>query len=307
MIERLERSSGRGSNYLRGLKRYPRLTPENERALALRIRGGHEPSYHDLVQSNLGFVVKVALAYRNFGLPFEDLLSEGTLGLLEAARRFDPARGTRFTTCAVFWVRRAILRALSRQSAVVRVPEQKRRQMRALLQARVRLSQDLGREADRGEVSESLSMSLSRIDAILQRRIAQVSLSDPIGGGEISLLDVLIDSRAADPETHAIRREGRRTVGTMLGRLEPREREVLQARFGLEGGEIQSLGVIGRRMQLSREAVRLIEKRALRKARSLLARKGIHAGRPGRVASPRSRASRNVTASPTAIGPASIT
>jgi RNA polymerase primary sigma factor len=305
MIERFERSSGRGSRYLRGLQRCPRLSPEDERSLALRIQAGHEPSYHDLVQSNLGFVAKVAVAYRNYGLPFEDLLSEGNLGLLEAARRFDPERGTRFTTCAVFWVRRAILRALSRQIGPVFVPEQKRRQMRAVLSARARLSQDLGREAARWEVSESLSMSPSRIDAILERRVAQTSLNDPIGGGETSLLDVLVDARASDPETHAIRHESGRTVGTALGRLEPREREVLRARFGLEGGEIQSLGAIGRRLRLSREAVRLIEKRALRKARHLLARSGIHPGRPGRAAS--SRASRSVTASPTASGPSSIT
>jgi len=307
MFERFDRNPGRGSSDLARLQRYPRLLQEDERALALRIRAGHEPSYHDLVQSNLGFVVKVALAYRNYGLPFEDLLSEGNLGLLEAARRFDPARGTRFTTCAVFWVRRAILRALTRQTAPVLVPEQKRRQVRAVLRARARLSQDLGREAARWEVSESLSMSPSRIDAILQRRIAQVSLSDPIGGGQVPLLDVLVGSRAADPETHAIRRESRRTVGSALGRLEPREREVLQARFGLEGGEVQSLGAISRRLRLSREAVRLIEKRALRKARFLLARRPLHPGRPGRVESSQPRASRSVTASPTASGPSSIT
>jgi RNA polymerase primary sigma factor len=221
-----------------------RLTAEDEKELALRIQAGDEASFHHLVRSNLAFVAAVARPYRSCGIPFEDLVSEGNLGLLEAARRFDAARGTRFTTFAVWWIRKAVLRALTRQAVMVRVPDKRRREARAA-----------------GE-----------------RRIEVVSIDQPAGRTDVLLGDLLPDRRTADPETHLARREARRLVVAAIRALDPRERAIVQARFGMDGRAILPLRETGGMFGLSREAVRLIEKRALRKMRRMLVRRELRLG-----------------------------
>ena len=225
----------------------------------------------DLVTANLAFVVRVARRYSGLGVALEDLISEGNLGLLEAARHFDPARGTRFITYAVWWIRKAILDAVSNQAAAVRLPHTQRRQIRLVLDAERELSRDLGRDAGRDEVARHLQTTTARVDRILQMKTRELSVDQTTGDhSELPFHESLVDVRTPSPEAALIRAEGRARVRVALEALGERERRVLADRFGLRRGRVLSLREIGGELGLSREAVRLIENRAKKKIRRMV-------------------------------------
>ncbi len=224
-----------------------------------------------LVLANLGFVVAIAREYRNLGVPFEDLLNEGNIGLIEAARRFDPSRGTRFITYAVWWIRKAIRRALTRHAGNVYVPDYQLKKVRRLRIIRSRLSGPLGREADREEVARELGVEIAKIDAILQLKLREVSLDDPVGqNADTPLSEVLADGRSLHPENHLINGESRGLLRRALRHLTDQEQTVIVNRFGLGGGPVFSLSEIGRRLGVSRERVRQIEDKSRKRLRKIL-------------------------------------
>jgi RNA polymerase primary sigma factor len=261
------------STYLQEIGGYTRPIPQEEQANSRPMRPSkpEAPAYHELVHANLGFVVKVAGEYRNRGLPLEDLLNEGNIGLIEAARRFDPTREAKFVTYAVWWIRKSILSALSQQTLTVRVTEYHQKQERQVRTTESRLARELGRDADREEISRELRTTTARIDALLQVRRRELSLDDKVGiDGTKSILDCLVDERSPNPEEEILRHESGRLVRRALRKLNTQERFVIVHRFGLQGDRACTLREIGVRLGLSHERVRQIETQAMGRLRSAM-------------------------------------
>jgi RNA polymerase primary sigma factor len=256
------------------MRKYPVLTREDEIVLARRVRQAPpgDPSAHELVMSNLAFVIRIANEYRNLGLPFEDLVNEGSLGVMEAARHFDPARGTRFLTYAVWWIRKGMLRAVARHVSLVQVPVYQLKKLRSVANTGRRLSKEFGREADREEIAREMQLALSKIDAILQVRSRELSLDDTLGpDSDTPLSDGLADERSVNPEDDFLRHENEELVRWALGTLTDEERSIIMSRFGLEDGRVSTLREIGARLGLSRERIRQLEVRAKNRLRKAIA------------------------------------
>lgn len=240
------------------------------RCTGARTNGGQDGS-EQLVLANLRFASAIAREYRNLGLPLEDLSNEGNIGLIEAARRFDPNRGTRFITYAVWWIRKSIRKALTRHAVNIYVPEYQLKKVRDLRMVKSRLSGPLGREADREEIARELGVEIAKIDSILQMKLREVSLDDPVGqNGDTPLSEILADGRSRHPETDLIKREGRGLLRRALRHLTDQEQTVIVNRFGLDGGPSFSLSEIGRRLGVSRERVRQIEDKGRKRLRRIL-------------------------------------
>ncbi|MEE9219665.1 MAG: sigma-70 family RNA polymerase sigma factor [Acidobacteriota bacterium] len=235
-----------------------------------------------LVEQNLGFAIKLACEHRNLGLPLGDLVSEGSLGLIEAARRFDPARGVKFVTYAVAWVRKSILRALARHTRTIRIPSYQIDSFKRFQQVEATLATELGRWPMRDEVSCKLSTTSRRLETMLRRRITEVSLdSNDMPGLQHSLLRSVEDARAENPEQEFLKDENRLLIEEAMSALTERERWVIEARYRLRSETRPSLGELGVELGLCRERVRQIEQRAKGKMRRILARKLLcrcHAG-----------------------------
>jgi RNA polymerase sigma factor (sigma-70 family) len=262
------------SRYLAEVRTTSRLAGSEEQILE-DLRSDQPGVLERLIHANLSFVVRVAMEYRGLGLSFEDLLSEGNLGLLEAARRFDASRGNKFITYAVWWIRKAILGALATKSSLVRAPANKMRRLKQIRQAEEDLRRTLGRIPSREEVSAHLSQSIGETERILQYRRHVVSIDQQVGDRSTrTLRDLLPDVRASSPEQRLIRLEQTTRVADAVGRLPQRERFVLERRFGLLGEPAETLNEISRRMGLSRERVRQIEAQAMERIRRILNRRG---------------------------------
>jgi RNA polymerase primary sigma factor len=239
-----------------------------------------------LVESNLAFVYKVAGQYRNLGIPFEDLLNEGNLGLIQAAHRFDPGRGTKFGTYAVWWIRRAILKALTDQAKIVKVPEYQTRRIRQVREVETSLRLVLGRAPRQDEISGRVAGGVRAVRALETIPLREVSLNHVHHGSKISLADSLADRERPTPEERLLERESRILVRGALTDLTDRERVVLYHRFGLGGDPCLSLLETGVAMGISRERVRQIQdravermRRALRRSRSIPGPRSIRAAR----------------------------
>jgi len=261
------------SRYFAEIREYPLLTKEEEMTLAHGVKLGRKAALDELIESNLSFVVKVASEYRNLGLPFEDLLNEGNIGLIEAAHRYDASKGTKFITYAIWWVRKSILKALSEHSNLVRVPNYQMKKVREIRDAENSLRRSLGRKPEREEISERLSKSVSKIDQVLQFSLREVSLDDKVGKERDTVIsDFLVDRRFSSPEDDLIKREASGLVGEAMAHLTDQERTVVGYRFGLAGGPPLTLKEIGEKMGISRERVRQIECQAKGRLRKIFAR-----------------------------------
>jgi len=238
---------------------------------------------HDLVTSHLGFVVKIANEYRNLGLPLEDLVNEGNVGLVEAAQRFSADRGASFISYAVWWIRKAMLRAITRNANVVHVPEYQVRKARHVWNAGHVLKRALGREADREEISRALDVTVAQVDQLFLLRPRKVSLEDKVGQDrEMTLLDLLPDERIVNPEEDLIRRGDRARLRQALQSLSGRELSIIIRRYGLDGGHARTLREIAQSLGMSRERVRQVETAARRRLRKVLVRRVAAGGRPPR-------------------------
>jgi RNA polymerase primary sigma factor len=273
--------------YFSAIREHPLLSREEEAALSRSIKNGDTRAVNRLVEANLGFVVRIAREYRNLGLPFEDLLNEGNLGLLEAARRYDADRGTRFLTCAVWWIRKSILRALNEKAGMIRIPARRRRLMKELREAEQALTRELGRRPENDELSDRFSESTSVIDRLRRTHHSQLSLDETVTpDSESRFVDLLSDAGESDPEEELLSREAARLVDSAVSQLTEKERTVIAYRFGLEGQSPLVLSAVGELLGISRERVRQIESQAIQRLRRILARARFVQAPPRRPASP---------------------
>jgi RNA polymerase primary sigma factor len=264
------------SRYFSEIRDYPLLTKEQEQDLAQNVKNGCHDSLNELIESNLSFVVKVASEYRNLGLPFEDLLNEGNIGLIEAAHRYDASKGTKFITYAIWWIRKSVLKALSEHSNLVRVPTYQMKKVREIRDVEKTLRRNLGRKPKREEISECLERSLSKIDQVLQFTLREMSLDEKIGKDrDTPISDYLVDESSSSPEEDLLKRESNTLVSEAMSHLSDQEKLVIYHRFGISGGPSLTLKEIGEMMNISRERVRQIECQAKLRLRKLFARKRI--------------------------------
>jgi RNA polymerase primary sigma factor len=271
------------AKYFSEIRNYPLLNKEEEQDLADRVRRGSRRALHELIESNLSFVVKVAAEYRNLGLPFEDLLNEGNIGLIEAAHRYDASKGTKFITYAIWWIRKSILKALSEHSSLVRVPTYQMKKVREIRDAENTLRRTLGRKPAREEISARLERSLAKIDQVLQFTMREMSLDDRVGKDrDTSISDYLVDDVTVSPEEDLIKREANSLVSEAMRQLTDQEKTVIAYRFGIAGGTTLTLKEIGEIMNISRERVRQIECQAKSRLRKIFSRQRVVKSPPKR-------------------------
>mgnify|MGYP001825390443 FL=1 len=262
-------SSGDSLNtYIREIAKYSPLAPEEEKALGERIQEGDQEALQAMVEANLRFVVHYAKRYRGLGLAYMDLIHEGNLGLMEAAKRFDPDRNVKFISYAVWWVRQAILHALSEHARVFRLPQKLSGQVSKVQQAREKLKVELERMPTLEELADRTSHTPEEVAALLMASGDDVSLSAAVGEeGGLELGDTLEQDTIPSVEVQMMRSSFERLIQSMVGDLDAKEREVIRMRFGLDGEEPRTLQEIGEVMELSRERIRQIESRAKEKLR----------------------------------------
>jgi RNA polymerase primary sigma factor len=254
--------------YIREIARFKPLTPDEEKELGRRIQEGDQEALKRLVESNLRFVVHYAKRYRGLGLAYMDLIHEGSLGLMEAAKRFDPGRNVKFISYAVWWVRQAIFHALSDHARVFRLPQKLSGQVSRLSTAREKLKSELERLPTTEELAERTALSKEAVEQLLLAAGDDVSLSAAVGDeGNLELGDTLEQELIPSVELEMIRTSFERRIQTMVDDLEEKEREVIKMRFGLDGEDPKTLQEIGEAMGLSRERIRQIESRAKEKLR----------------------------------------
>ncbi len=252
--------------YLKEIGRVNLLTREEEIELAKRIENGDEEAKAKLCEANLRLVVSIAKKFVGRGMGFLDLIQEGNLGLIKAVDKFDWTKGYKFSTYATWWIRQAITRSIADQARTIRIPVHMVETINKLIRVQRQLLQDLGREATPEEVAEVMEISVEKVRAI--HKIAQepVSLETPIGEEEDSTLgDFIKDADALAPEDAASGSMLKEQLMEALDSLSPREQKVLKLRFGLEDGRSRTLEEVGRRFDVTRERIRQIEAKALRR------------------------------------------
>jgi RNA polymerase sigma factor (sigma-70 family) len=262
--------------YLSEISRIPLLSRQEEGALARRARAGDEAAKARLTEANLRLVVQVARRYLNRGLPLPDLIEEGNLGLMRAVEKFEPERGTRFSTYATWWIRHAVVRALANQARMIRLPVHVEALLGRYAEEHARLTQELGRAPTADEIASALQTTVEQVRELEEIRQPPVSLDVPVRD-DATLRDLVADPAPEPGAAIGNLLRSRSDLLTVLDDLPANERTVLRRRFGLEGDSPETLEAIGRRLSISRERVRQIEANALRKLRGLLAARGIDA------------------------------
>ncbi len=254
--------------YLREVSRAPLMSAAEEAACARRIQDGSEEALEELVRRNLRFVISVAKKYQNRGLALGDLIGEGNLGLMIAARKFDPGHGVKFISYAVWWIRQSILAALARSGRPVRVPLNRTADLSRVLKATESLRQQLGREPAPEEVASLVDLAVDVVQSLAALNHADVRLDAPLDpDGDRSLLDRFALAGAVDAEAEIMDRFLADEVAAALRTLPPRDARVLRLYFGLDGGHEHTLEEIGALFGITRERVRQLRDRALRRLR----------------------------------------
>jgi RNA polymerase primary sigma factor len=254
--------------YLREIRQLPRLTREEEFALARRVRQGDQGAWSTLVQANLRLVVRIARTYEGLGLPLLDLIAEGNTGLLKAAQRFDDRNGCRFSTYATWAIRTAIIRAIANHGRTIRIPAHLITTVHQLSRIRLKLVAVLEREPSPEEFAVEIRLPLDRIRAILRAMQPTISLHAPVHEGEATTLEDLIEDRSAPSPRDAGNHDLLALfLSHLLATLTPRERRVLELRFGLADGAPRTFEEIGRQFHVTREYIRQVEAKALRRLR----------------------------------------
>ncbi|AWL09453.1 MULTISPECIES: sigma-70 family RNA polymerase sigma factor [Aquirufa] len=254
--------------YLQEIGKVDLLTPDEEVILAQKIRDGDQLSLERLTKANLRFVVSVAKQYQNQGLSLGDLINEGNLGLIKAAQRFDETRGFKFISYAVWWIRQSILQALAEQSRIVRLPLNRVGSLNKISKTFSELEQKFEREPSPEELAEVLEISTGEVVDTLKISGRHVSMDAPfVQGEENSLLDVLENDSEDKPDSGLINDSLRREVQRALSTLTQREADVVTLYFGLNGEHAMTLEEIGEKFNLTRERVRQIKEKAIRRLR----------------------------------------
>jgi RNA polymerase primary sigma factor len=252
--------------YLKEIRRRDLLTPQDEVRLAKRIRSGDRSALDEMVQANLRFVVSVARQYAGRGLPLADLINEGNVGLIKAAERFDETRGFRFISYAIWWIRQAILQALSEQTRVVRIPVNRAGKASRIDRTAQELVQSLGREPTVEEIAREMEITEDDVVQHQAYTVRPVSLDAPASDeGETTLGSLLEDDAASPPDRKVVDLDLARDLRDALSILDRREQKIVRDYFGMETGEGITLEQIGKEMGLTRERVRQLKQRAIRK------------------------------------------
>ncbi|PPK88719.1 RNA polymerase RpoS-like sigma 38 subunit [Neolewinella xylanilytica] len=255
--------------YLTDIGKIDLLTPEDEAALAARIREGDQVALERLTKANLRFVVSVAKQYQNQGLSLSDLINEGNVGLIKAAKRFDETRGFKFISYAVWWIRQSIMQAIVEYSRLVRMPNNKAAGYTKVTEAIATFQQEFERDPEPEELAEMLQISVADVNRAMRGRMRHLSFDAPVAGddSDITMLDTLPNDEDSNPDLKVMGESLSKEVVANLNLLAPRERAVLAAYFGLDGEEQLNLEEIGDRFDLTRERVRQIKERAIRRLR----------------------------------------
>ena len=249
--------------YLSEIRRYPRLTPEQERDLAMRCADGDEAAIRRMVNSNLRLVVSVAKEYAGRGVPLLDLIQEGSIGLLAAAKKFDYTRDLRFSTYATKWIRRGISKYLVNNAHLIRVPEHTADKIRRVENARAEWQKKYGEEPTPKQLASVCDIPETKVRQLLQYHSDVCSLDLPVGDEDDTLGALLEDNQSLQPSQQMIREELVRIMDELLGSLTPRQQQVLRLHFGLDDGVCYSLEEIGNMLGISKERARQIEKQAM--------------------------------------------
>ena len=270
-LEALAESVASGDSlrqYLREIGKTPLLTPDEEQELARRVSEGDEDAIVRMADSNLRLVVSIAKHYRDRGLPLQDLIQEGNLGLLKAIEKFDYTRGYKFSTYATWWIRQAISRSIADNARTIRVPVHMVETINRIRRESRQLQQELGREATETELAEATGLTVEKLREVLKITPDPVSLDTPVGEDEDSPLSSFITAGTqAEPEKATEAALLKEQVRQLLSTLDERERRVLELRYGIGGDRARTLEEVGKEFGVTRERIRQIEAKALRKLR----------------------------------------
>lgn len=259
--------------YLTRIGKWPLLGAEVERSLAREAKAGDEAAKRRLIESNLKLVVSVAKVYSRSGLSLPDLIQEGNIGLIKAVDSFDPEKGFRFSTYAVAWIRQSITRAIERHARAIRVPSYVVQSIRRLHKIGSSFQNQFGREPTVEELCERTQLSREKVLRLLEASEALVSLDECTkDDGTTSLLERLNDAAASNPEDDALHMESLEVLEHLMSWLHPQERFIVEKRFGLADGMTSTLQEIGQELNITRERVRQLEARALKKLRMAVTR-----------------------------------
>ena len=256
--------------WMRQTRRAQLLTPEQEVDLARKVQSGDMHAKKVLIESNLRLVVSIAKKYNARGIPLADLIQEGNLGLIRAVEKFDWRKGFRFSTYATWWIRRAIARAIINQGRTIRIPVYVAELINKVVKTASRLQQELQREPTEEEISREVGLSIDRVREMMRVAVEPISLETPVGEKDNSSIGDFVHStnmpNPGDVTWTLIRRE---EIDGILGRLTSRERDVVRLRFGLDDGRSRTLEEVGSELNVTRERVRQIELRAMKKLRHI--------------------------------------
>ncbi len=254
--------------YLKEIGNIPLLTAEEEIRLSKELEEGSREAGHKLAESNLRLVVSIAKRYMGRGMQFLDLIQEGNVGLIKAVEKYDYTKGYKFSTYATWWIRQAITRAIADQARTIRIPVHMVETMNKIMKAQKKLTQELGRDPSVEELAKDVNMPVERVRDVMRLAQETVSLEKPVGDEDESHLgDFIEDSNAPEPSDEAAFTQLKDDIGTILGKLNEREQKVLRMRFGLDDGHERTLEEVGKELNVTRERIRQIEAKALRKLR----------------------------------------
>lgn len=255
--------------YLKSIGNHPRLSFDQEKALSVKALDGDRNAVNELVECNLLLVVSIAKKYYGCGLPLLDLIQEGNLGLIKAAEKYDGSKGFRFSTYATYWIRQSISRALGDQSRTIRIPANMVELLSKVKKATAELTQSMKRQPTDKEIAAHLGIDLDKVQTAMDIAQVTTSLDTPVDDeGETSVGDLIADSSIESPVTAMIKEANSQIIAAVFETLSPREAEILRMRFGINANKAMTLEEVGQHFGLTRERIRQIENKAIRKLRN---------------------------------------
>ena len=276
LTERFEKTLDATQLYLNEIGFSPLLTPEEEVLFSRMAQRGEEAGRQRMIESNLRLVVKIGRRYINRGLTLLDLIEEGNLGLIRAVEKFDPERGFRFSTYATWWIRQTIERAIMNQTRTIRLPIHVVKELNVYLRAARELTQRLDHEPTPEDIAQMVDKPVDEVKRLLGLNERVTSVDTPVGpDSDKSVLDTIADEHVSDPAELLQDTNMNESIGSWLGELTEKQREVIARRFGLRGYEPSTLEEVGREIGLTRERVRQIQVEALKRLKEILERQGL--------------------------------